>query len=338
MDSERPDEHQPEGPVPTAPENIRLSISAFDTEERATRFAHLVAAYVRELSRHIEMSALDGITIAADYDQALRDLDRGYETSYELTRTDDVAIGVAMTPSVIRDGVRRSHMLFNVGVLLPLEDAKHEAFGLSLHTLAHECAHVEVSAAFDYCFPDTLLKKTYDNLRDAARWDIILACWDEYAATRIAARFGEDPTDGYEETFLTVLAHTRDRSNAFVRDYRLHGDVGRLYREVAGAYGNLMKFACYHFGNLAGFAVAAKDRPATAKALDGHWFAPYFERLDDICQEIFAQFGAWENQSSFDKIGGLADELVELGGLIVEDLGGGELYIDVPYTAATMPQ
>jgi len=31
-----------------------------------------------------------------------------------------------MTPAVIRDGKFKSHMLFNAGVLLPLEDDKSE--------------------------------------------------------------------------------------------------------------------------------------------------------------------------------------------------------------------
>jgi len=322
---------------PTAPENIRVTIAAFETEERATAFGHLVAAFVRELSRHIDLSALDGVTIAADYDQALLTLDRGYETSHRLTRTSDVAIGVAMTPSVMREGMRKSHMVFNAGVLVPLEDSDHDAFGLAVHTLAHECAHVEISAAFDRCFPDTLLKKSYDNLHEAARWDIILACWDEYAATRIAAPFGEDPTEGYEQTFLSVLADARDRANGLIREYRRHGDVARIYREVAGVYGNLLKFACYHLGNLAGFGLQPSDRPETVKALDGHWFAPYFQRLTDICRDIYETFGRWDDQSLFERIGDLADELIELGGVHVEDRPGGEIYVDIPFTAQTMP-
>ena len=58
-------------------------------------------------------------------------------------------LGVAMTPAVIRDGKIKSHMLFNAGILLPLEDEKNEFYEQALHTLAHECAHVEVTARFD---------------------------------------------------------------------------------------------------------------------------------------------------------------------------------------------
>ena len=68
-------------PPPTAPENIFISLRGFDTEEHAHAFGNLVATYVRSLSRYIDLTTLDGITIAFDYAQALLELDRGYDTS-----------------------------------------------------------------------------------------------------------------------------------------------------------------------------------------------------------------------------------------------------------------
>ncbi len=129
--------------LPTAPDGFGVSLRAFDTEENARTFGHLVGAYVRELSRHFDLASLDGITVAYDYAQALLDLDRGYATSFKLTPSDGIVLGVAMTPAVMRNGNLKSHMLFNADILRPLEDDKSDLHGLALHTLAHECAHVE---------------------------------------------------------------------------------------------------------------------------------------------------------------------------------------------------
>ncbi|WP_298125232.1 hypothetical protein [Brevundimonas sp.] len=82
----------------------------------------LVASYVRAISRRINLASLDGITIAGDYAQALLELDRGYETSHTLTPSEGLAIGVAMTPSVIRDGVVKSHLVLNAGIIAALAD------------------------------------------------------------------------------------------------------------------------------------------------------------------------------------------------------------------------
>ncbi len=81
---EAPAATAPERPA-TAPENISVSLRGFDTEEHARAFGNLVAAYVRAISRYIDLSTLDGITIAGDYAQALLDLDRGYATTHKLT-------------------------------------------------------------------------------------------------------------------------------------------------------------------------------------------------------------------------------------------------------------
>jgi hypothetical protein len=81
----------------TAPESISVSLGGFDTEEHARAFGNLLAMYVRELSRQIDLSALDGITVAFDYAQALLDLDRGYATTRKLTPSDGLVYGVAMT-------------------------------------------------------------------------------------------------------------------------------------------------------------------------------------------------------------------------------------------------
>lgn len=323
---------------PTAPENISVSLRGFDTEEHARTFGNLVATYVRALSRYIDMSALDGITIAFDYTQALLELDRGYDTDHKLTPSDGIAMGVAMTPAVIRDGKVKSHILFNAGVLLPLEDDKNEFFEQALHTLAHECAHVEVTERYNAAFPGVLLQSKSPNLHAHCRSEIIKACWDEYAVTQICAPFGQRPTDGYEETFITALEQTRPQANARIRAYRLHGNLEEVIAEVYGAYGELMKFACYHLGNLAGLGLTLEDVPKTIAALNGHWFAPFFDQLKQTCGDIAAQYGEWTDRSAFEALGDLADDIVEDGGMTISDhRDDGSFHVDIPFTPQTMP-
>lgn len=314
----------------TAPENLCISISCFDTEERAQEFGNLVALYVRELSRHIDLSNLDGITIAGDYSQALLNLDRGYITTRKLTPSEGFAFGVAMTPAVLRNGGLKSHMVFNAGILLPLEDTNHEAFGLALHTLAHECAHVEVTQRFDTAFPNVLLRSKARDFHDHARWEIIKACWDEYAVTWICAPFGEDPTVGYEETFIHVLNETRPKARNLIRAYGVHGNVEQITAEIYGTYGDLMKFAAYHLGNMAGHDLSLDDLPITKAALEGHWFKPYFERLGVLCKSVADDYGKWTDRSKFELLGDLADEIVEEGGLTLSGFtADGGFYVQV---------
>jgi hypothetical protein len=164
-----------------------------------------------------------------------------------------------------------------------------------------------------------------------------MACWDEYAATRISARFGSDPTDGYEETFIKALETTHSASNSAIRKYRLHGDHGRIVREVYGEYGNLLKFSAYHLGNLDGRGIELEDRQKSVAALKGHWFFPFFDRLQHGLRELFDAFGDWPNTASFEAIGDIAEDVVEAGGVFLKSIGDGNIDIKIPHHPNTMP-
>lgn len=321
----------------TAPENLQISISAFDTEERATEFGMLVGTYVFELSRYFNLSSLDGLTIAYDYRQALLDLDRGYETSHRLTPSDTHAIGIAMTPTVMREGHLKSHIVLDANFLVALKAPDHEEYSLALHILAHECAHVEVTHRFNAAFPLMLLQQARTNLREAYRWQVILACWDEYAASWLSAQYGRDPTEGYEDTLIQSLDDTRQRANKLIAEYRTHGKVDQILGDIYLAYGDLMKFAAYHLGNLAGRDLRPTDMPRTMATLNGHWFAPYFDRIDAACNVLADHYGRWTDQTAFEAIGVLADELVSLGGLHITDQPDGSLCVNIPFSPETMP-
>ncbi|WP_291850645.1 hypothetical protein [Bradyrhizobium sp.] len=330
----------PEADLPplTAPENISVGLRGFDTEDHAHAFGNLIATYVRTLSRYFDLSTLDGITVAFDYTQALLDLDRGYDTKYKLAPSEGIAFGIAMTPAVMREGKIKSHMLFNASVLLPLEDEKHELHQQALHMLAHECGHVEVTERYNAAFPGVLLQSNSPNAHAHFRSDITKACWDEYAVTWICAPFGRQPTEDYEETFLTALTKTRSRANDLIKAYRLHADIEQITAEVYGAYGELMKFACYHLGNMTGLGLTLKDLPKTEAALEGHWFEPFFEKLGDACTDLAANYGKWKDQSAFEIIGDLADEIVAEGGVIISDhREDGGFYVEIPFTPEAMP-
>ncbi|WP_320188717.1 hypothetical protein RMS29_025390 (plasmid) [Agrobacterium rosae] len=95
---------EPDEAPPVSAPNFSISVSGM--EENAGRtLAETVGAYIREISRYVNMTALDGATIAVDYAEALAGLDRGYETSYRLTPSSELVQGVAMAPLVNRLGM-----------------------------------------------------------------------------------------------------------------------------------------------------------------------------------------------------------------------------------------
>jgi hypothetical protein len=322
-------------PSTTLPAYVQVHCRGEGIDDPAA-LARELRLLMEEMGRIFDLSRLDGVTFATDYPEALRELDRGYVATLPLTPSDGRVVGIAMTPTVIRNGELKSHMLLNANVFFGV---LHEGrSGRMLHLVAHECAHVELNAAYDLAFPETLLRQRV-NMREGTRSQITLACWDEYAACRRSAGYGDNPAPEYEYTFLDHLRDARERGNEFIKAYRLHGEVSQIIREVTGVYGDLMKFASYFLGNAAGIQRPWRDFAAVNEALSGSWFLPYFERLDAGLAGLYDVSGDWPDHSGFDAIGDLGEEVMEDCGMIFFDspTHPGEVGVRLPFTPETMP-
>jgi hypothetical protein len=299
---------QPVTELSSRPSNIQMGFRGFE-QEAAEDHASTLGELFHEVGKLIDISALDGVTIGFDYDEALASLDRGYETVHTLSKTTEFGLGVAMTPAVLRDGVLKSHIVINAAIVLMLSHDDQQDVKLAVHTIAHECAHVEVTAAFEKCFPGELLIKRFDTIIEFWRWDVIRACWDEYAACRIASDIGHDPLSDYEETFVLAHSKTDEKILSLIRDFD-GGDADPLVGPVFGAYGTMMKFACYMMGSMAASGKTLENCKAANDAMQGHWFADYFERLKNACESLFDNFGNWPDKSEFELIGDIVEDIV----------------------------
>jgi hypothetical protein len=105
------------------------------------------------------------------------------------------------------------------------------------------------------------------------------------------------------ETFVLALQKTRDKANGHIREYRLHGDLTRVWGEVAGTYGELMKFGAYLLGHLHGHNAAIDAAPAAREALQEHWFGPYIARLDEALTSLWAKYANWTDRTEFEPLG-----------------------------------
>lgn len=91
----------------TRNQTVNITLQGFPTEQDGNDAGALVAECLSLIALQLgmDLARLDGMTIAHDYDRALAQLDRGFTASTVLTRTvDEAAVGVAMTPRVMRNG------------------------------------------------------------------------------------------------------------------------------------------------------------------------------------------------------------------------------------------
>lgn len=314
-------------PVPTAPAGWVTRLLGFADETQARKFASTVSAHVRGLSCHVDMGNLDGITIAFDYDAALRDLDMGFETPQRLSRSKGEAVGVAMTTSVMRDGQAKSHMVFSAPHILPLLDQAHEHYAGALHILAHEAAHVEVASRLHAAFPGELISGCFPSLYASHRRSAVLACWEEYEVSRLCAGFGEDPTNGYETIFVDRLAAVDDSVHVAIVACRESRDWDALLLGAFTIFANLFRAASYVLGSLSGNGRQVSELTRLAAALEDHWFQPYVEELASACETVSTEYGSWTDWSQFDAIGLVIEQAIEQAGIEISDMGGGRHFV-----------
>lgn len=332
-----------EPPLPSIPPiSIAVRGGCFASDDEARAFANRLGSVLCEISRHIDMRTIDGVTIGVDYTQALAELDRGRAELRPLTHStaeDDGVIGAAMAPSVLRDGIVKTHLIFHFGLVagLAVEDLTSEEWQFALHAVAHESAHVEVTAALDDAFPRTILQEQITDHLQGRRMEVINAAWDEYGATRISAAFGLDPTPSYLEIFLSSLRSARENADDAITAYRTQGNLDQVMTGVILAYGNLVKFAGYLLGTLDGLAKPVEDLPELVEALQGHWFEDGFNQLHETFQAIWSRWGKWESRDEFQPIADVFVTIMEDGGFFMVGQQDGAMRVDIPLRPQNTP-
>lgn len=331
------DDQVSEEPQTSTPTDLSASARNYAREEDARAIGSNVLGLINIFGQHINLETLDGVTLAYDYGEALRELDRGVETSSELSFSKEWGIGIAMTPAVLREGVLKSHILFNAAFLEGLmEEPDSEACQEAVHTIAHECAHVEINAIKDRQFPGMILRYRAETWYEALRLEVIEASWDEYAACRISAGFGKDPSENYQSVFLNILGEAGPNVREAILKCRHDADYDALMIEAQRNTGNLVKYASYVLGTADGLGQDIEaDLREISEALEGHWFSPFFQRLRDAHRVLWERYGQWESLTEFETIADIWLEMLADRGVEVTPQEDGRMYVNIPFRADT---
>lgn len=305
------------------------------SQEDSEKLGYEVSALTNSISQHMNLSALDGITISHDFMGGLMSLDHGYPIHPHMRPAKSARDGISLSPIVVREGNIKSHMVFreeDVAGLLTPEDAEAQAWAMQV--VAYECAQVTVRSGFHARFPDVLLRQQLPII-DLLRWTVITNSWDAFAATSLSVSIGKNPTAQHEEAFLHLLGHCQEFSNQLVSDYRTHRNVDAVLRGQFEMWGTLIKYAGYLLGALDGTGKTISDLPVAAGILEGHWFRPALDALNETFVSLAKEFGRWESSLVFEPIGDLAQNLVASAGLHITRLPDGQAHVHIPMTPAT---
>lgn len=319
------------------PAPLPMTLGGFESPEAARKFADTLHLYLQVIGQYLDLERLDAVSVAYNYTDALASVDRGIQGTAPLTATAAAyGQGVAMTPTVLRDGVVKAHMVYDATVLRGIEGVEFNRE--LLYLIAHECGHVHDLKARDEAFPNVMMQTRYSNLRRNVLGSTAVSCWEEYAACYFSAQFSMDETaDNLVQIFIGAASDARGRANESMQRYRLHGDIPVVVREVAAEYGNTLKFAAYLLGHLHGLGMTLADHTAASEFISGHWCADFINRLDSALATLMARYGEWSDIEEFSILETVAEDLLQDGGIAITEVSDEEVFVQIPFTPDTMP-
>jgi len=252
--------------------DVTISLVGFAQEADAQNLANILRGFLIFFGKLMNLSSLSRVWVSYDYENTLLSLNRGAEIQTKLTPTqDDVAVGIAMTPAVIEDGVVKSVMVFNANYLMALIQPENEeiqpVYKQMLYTVAHECGHVHDLGMMVRSFPHTWLKMRLSHY-DEALFQAAEGCWSEYIASRLSAIMcPAELTSNYETTFCEQVEKGLPAIRTSIRQYRMHHDLTRVLSECSYVVKRLFLYAGYLLGQLDGCDMSFADSTPKAASL-----------------------------------------------------------------------
>ncbi len=330
--------------LPSTLPPVGIDLRHYANEEFARSVGKAIEEWLYVFGKVLNLKRLKQVVVSYKYHEALAEVDQGAPVSGPLQATnDEIAVGIAMTPTVLDDGEAKSVMVLNaeyMAVLAVKEEPENaELRDQMIYTLAHECGHVHDLDMRVTCMPDIILKQQL-SFRDGILLGIATGCWDEYIACRLSAFIAKEPVlRSLEETFCTALDKAKERADAAIRQYRMHADVTRVTREVAGIYKGVMVYAAYMRGHIDGIdGNVTASAPKAMDALERNpYFRLFFSRLYDELRAMHSTYGTWKGLDIYEPLKTIADELLKLGGIDIQQREDGSAYVDVPRRSETMP-
>src|SRR5664280_1541449 len=323
---------------------IGVDLIGYATEEFARSVGDVINGWLHLFGKILNLKRLNQVVVSYNYNEALAGVNQGASVSGPLKPTnDEIAVGIAMTPTVLRDGEAMSVMVLNavcMEILVVAETPENAVLREQMiYILAHECGHVHDLDVRATSMPDIILKQRL-SFRDGILFGIASRCWDEYIACRLSAFIAmESALRPLEDTFCSALERARDRANAAIRQYRMHADVSGVTKEVSDIYERVMVYAAYMVGHIDG--IEGEVTALVPKAMDAlerqPYLKPFFSRLCDELRAMHGTYGQWRGLEIYEPLKQLADDLLKAGGIDIQPRADDGAYVHVPFSAETMP-
>ena len=210
-----------------------------------------------------------------------------------------IAVGVAMAPVVLRDGVVKAHIVLRgyLADALISDDATTQKQALQI--LIGQFAEVACVELFDTAIPGVILKPL-ENPFDMLRYPHVANAWSGYFAARASAPFAHEAGEGHRTLLIAALQRAAKEIPQLRLEYRFHGDVQRLMNAALKHVGYILTHAAKLIGHHDGLEhEAIYTNGALATELDSLGLMLWFDRYRSDLRTLWDRRGEWASLEEF---------------------------------------
>jgi hypothetical protein len=291
------------------------------------RLLDAIKTIVTERRQDLNLRKLHSITVGFDLDAMLRAHYASLQVSsaFQRSRSKSSRVGAAgCVAGVMHEGRYLSHVFLDATHLVDLvDDPQKESYAANI--VAHELAHVALNhwkaqPPWDYVSPTLRPDWRYEVLRY-----VTLNFWDEYAACRLSARFGDPVLVG--RNFVNCLFHNTTqlpRLRLYTRKHWQTRRAAKTFLKAVDSAAEPLRSASYIMGHIDGLHVPVNvlDVCPTVRTTP---LAACWPSLHRELQQVWQRYDP-DPDFDFTLLDGLAQVLMEA----VRICGGGCILIGVP--------
>lgn len=252
-----------------------------------------------ELSRHIDISILQGITFSNTeyYEEAINIIDRGFPLKKRIIPSENA---IAMTLPIKKGNDIKCHIVFNISAWTFESDYATLTLN-TLYIIAHEMAHVEIMENLhkykkDICFPKYIF-----SIRELKSFYFSKLAIEEFIACKISniVDCGDTYFISFEKDVLNVLREIETTQKSFIEEY---SDDSKYIEQICNLYGNLFILCSYYLGS-------KKEDIDYHIDIKNSFLFEYIDEMSVCLNKIFNEYPKFQD-FHFDDIKGIFEKMI----------------------------
>jgi hypothetical protein len=314
------------------PFNFLISFVDCADQDTANVIGSAIKGIVTELNnRWMPLNRLDGITLAADYEHALQNLDRGVPATKTLTpMNEDYGIGLLIPVTVVRDDTIKIRIVARGGLGYALISEEDSEWNLAAHALVFGLSHAACIELIEQALPGVLMRPIEDSY-ESILYPYVDTAWSGYFASRWSASFVPDLSDNYRDILITVLEQMRRDVPQARLIYRFDSDLESLLSFALSSAGDILKYAANLLGHCDALGKSPYDNNGRlTAALESAGLNAWLAVFQSDLEKIWNTRGQWTSFQEFLTLNRHLERLLWQSGIFPYRTPEGGMYVQVP--------